>query len=296
MRYSMLFFLLFLPSAVIAQDFDAVEIESTRLTDSIYMMTGEGGNMALFIGEDVTFLIDDQFAPLTAKIKAAVAQWTDRPVEYIVNTHWHFDHTDGNENFGGEGALIISHENSRRRMSEDQLVALFDRPQPAYSADGLPKITFTESLTLHLNGETIEIFHRGNAHTDGDAVIHFLESNIIHTGDVFVRYGFPFIDEPKGGSIDGMIETAAYIAGLSDDETQIIPGHGALSTRADVIAYKEMLETIRDRVRALMEEGKTLEEIALSDPTSGFEPQGVETESFIKIVYDSLKKRGNSGN
>jgi glyoxylase-like metal-dependent hydrolase (beta-lactamase superfamily II) len=260
------------------------------------MMTGEGGNMALFIGEDVTFLIDDQFAPLTAKIKAAVAQWTDRPVEYIVNMHWHFDHTDGNENFGGEGALIISHENSRRRMSEDQLVALFDRPQPAYSADGLPKITFTESLTLHLNGETIEIFHRGNAHTDGDAVIHFLESNIIHTGDVFVRYGFPFIDEPNGGSIDGMIETAAYIAGLSDDETQIIPGHGALSTRADVIAYKEMLETIRDRVRALMEEGKTLEEIALSDPTSGFEPQGVETESFIKIVYDSLKKRGNSGN
>ncbi len=275
------------PGAVAAQDFDAVEIQTVQVSDSIYMLVGEGGNIGVSVGDDGVFIIDDQFAPLTDKIKAAIAEITDEPVQFVINSHYHYDHTDGNENFGGEGAIIVAHENSRARMATDQVLEAFDYLQEAYSAEGLPKITFTESLRFHYNGQTIDVFHAPGAHTDGDAIIWFREANVVHTGDVFVRYFPPFIDQPSGGSINGIIAAVERIAGMADDETRFIPGHGEVSSKEDVIAFGERLGAIRDRVVALIAEGKTLEEVIAADPTGG----GESAAGWVGFVYEELSSR-----
>ncbi len=291
MRNTLIALIGFIPLVSGAQDFDAVEIKTTKLSDSIYMLEGSGGNIGVCIGEDGTFIVDDQFAPLTKKITVAIGNLPPKPVQFVVNTHWHFDHTDGNENFGKAGAFIVSHENSRERMANDQLIALFGREMKAYPQEALPKITFRKSMSFHYNGETINIFHVGRAHTDGDAIVHFVESNVLHMGDVFVRYVFPFIDEPNGGNVNGLIRTLDKAADLADGETQIIPGHGPLSTKQDLLDFRQMLTKIRDRVKVKVREGKTLEEIIASDPTRGYKATGsVTKDAFVKIVYDSLKK------
>lgn len=291
MRKTSSFLICFFVTASLAQDFDAVKIKTKKLSESIYMLEGSGGNIGVCIGEDGTFIIDDQFAPLTEKITAAIGKITPKPVQFLINTHWHFDHTDGNENFGSAGAIIVSHENSRKRMARDEVVALVGTEQKAYSRDGLPKITFKESMSFHYNGETINIFHIGRAHTDGDAIVHFVESNVLHMGDVFVRYVFPFIDEPNGGNINGMIETLDKAAELANNQTQIIPGHGQVSNRKDLLDYRKMLVTIRDRIKIQVEKGKTLKQIIASNPTQDYEGSDfVAKDDFVKIVYDSIKK------
>jgi len=282
---------LILPAICLGQDFDQIEIETTRVAGSIYLLQGSGGNIAVSVGDDGTFMVDDQFAPLTAKITGAIANLTPDPVRFVLNTHWHYDHTDGNENFGRAGALIISHENSRRRMETDQVVSLSNRPQPAYSAIGLPKITFDESMRFYYNGELIDVVHLGPAHTDGDAVVYFRDSNVIHTGDVFVRYGLPFVDGPNGGSLDGTIESAWTIAGLIDDETIIIPGHGQLSSRADLLSYREMLVTIRGRIRSQIDQGRTVDQIVASNPARGFAEPGPGTERWVRAAWEDLRQR-----
>jgi len=273
------------------QNFDSVQILSTKLTASIYMLEGRGGgNIGLCIGSDGTFIIDDQYAPLTGKIKTAIAKLTDKPVQFIINTHWHGDHSGGNENLGKEGGIIVSQENSRKRMQADQFFGLPPHTQAAYSAIGLPKITFAKSMTIYYNGETIQIFHIANAHTDGDAIIYFEKSNVVHMGDVFVRYGFPLIDEPNGGNINGMIETIDSVIVLVNESTIIVPGHGELSKKQDLITYNTMLRTVRDRVKKQMEQGKKLEEIISADPMNDFEKKGIGVKDFITIVYNSLLK------
>ena len=291
MRKTSSFLICFFVTASLAQDFDAVKIKTKKLSESIYMLEGSGGNIGVCIGEDGTFIIDDQFAPLTEKITAAIGKITPKPVQFLINTHWHFDHTDGNENFGSAGAIIVSHENSRKRMARDEVVALVGTEQKAYSRDGLPKITFKESMSFHYNGETINIFHIGRAHTDGDAIVHFVESNVLHMGDVFVRYVFPFIDEPNGGNINGMIKTLDKAAELANNQTQIIPGHGQVSNKKDLLDYRKMLVTIRDRIKIQVEKDKTLKQIIASNPTQGYEGSDfVAKDDFVKIVYDSIKK------
>ena len=215
--------LLVCPALGAAQDFDNIQIQTTRIAESIYMLQGSGGNIGVSIGDDGTFIVDDQFAPLTDKIVAAIAELTDNPVDFVVNSHWHYDHSDGNENFGPAGALIVAQDNSRKRMETDQVVSLLNRFQGAYSEVGLPKITFLESMRFYFNDNTIDVIHTGPGHTDGDAQVYFRDSNVIHTGDMFVRYGLPFIDQPNGGSMDGMIDAVWSIAGLIDDDTVIIP-------------------------------------------------------------------------
>jgi glyoxylase-like metal-dependent hydrolase (beta-lactamase superfamily II) len=280
--------LLVSPVLALAQDFSQVQITTVPVRGSIYMLQGSGGNIGVSIGDDGTFIIDDQFAPLTEKIQAAIRALTPNPVRFVVNSHWHYDHSDGNENFGRAGALIVSHDNSRKRMETDQIVSLSNRPQPPYDEVGLPKITFHDSMRFYYNGDLIDVLHLGPAHTDGDAVIHFRDTNVIHTGDVFVRYGLPFIDNPNGGSIDGMIDSTWDIAGLIDDDTVIIPGHGQLSTRADLLAYREMLVTLRDRIRSQMAQGHSVDQIVASDPTRGYAEPGAGTERWIRAAYDDL--------
>jgi len=280
--------LLMSPVLGMAQDFSQVQITTTPVRGSIYMLQGSGGNIGVSIGDDGTFIVDDQFAPLTQKIQAAIRALTPNPVRFVVNSHWHYDHSDGNENFGRAGALIVSQDNSRRRMESTQVVSLNGLVQEPYDAVGLPKITFHESMRFYYNGDLIDVLHHGPGHTDGDAVVYFRDTNVVHTGDMFVRYGLPFIDNPNGGSIDGMIDAAWAIAGLIDDQTIIIPGHGQLSTRADLLAYREMLVTIRGRIRTQMAQGRTADQIVASNPTRGYAEPGAGTERWIRAAVDDL--------
>ena len=274
-----------------AQNFDTAQIRSSKLTESVYMLEGAGGgNIGVCIGNDGVFIIDDQYAPLTEKVKAAIAKYTNKPVQFIINTHWHGDHSGGNENFGGQGAIIVSQENSRKRMEAEQFFGMPPHPQAAYSSAGLPKITFTQSMTFYYNKETIRIFHIAEAHTDGDAIIFFQQSNVVHMGDVFVRYGFPFIDEPNGGNINGMIETIDYVIREINDKTIIIPGHGQLSGKQDLINYNTMLRTVRDRVKKEMDAGKSIDEIIETQPLKGYVQAGNNANNIVKIVYNSILK------
>ena len=278
------------------ENFDEVKVKSLKINESIYVLKSEGGgviggNVGVCVGKDGTFIIDDSFAKLSDKFKNAIRKLTDKKVNFVVNTHFHFDHTDGNESFGKDGAIIISQTNSRSRMMEDIVFPLFKKRQNAYSEVGLPKITLDEALKFHYNGHTINILHFGPAHTDGDLVIQFKESNVVHLGDLLVDYGFPFIDVPNGGSVDGLIATLEKISNMINDETVIIPGHGALAKKSDLLEFKNMLETIRDRISKGIEGGKTLGQIAESNPTKGFELGGpIPVNEFVKIIYSSLVK------
>ena len=272
-----------------AQNFDTVQIKTFKMSETIYMLEGSGGNIGVLTGKDGTVMIDDQFAPLSEKIKTAIKKISGVPVRFVINTHFHGDHVGGNENFGKDGAIIVAQSNSRLRMSTDQFNATFKQTQKAAPYDALPKVTFGDSVTLHLNGETLQVMHIKNAHTDGDAIICFKESNVIHTGDVFVRYGLPFIDQPAGGSIDGMIAGVDVILNVANDNTKIIPGHGAIATKKDVQDYKNMLVTVRNRIADGMKQGKTLDAIIAMDPTKEY-TAGFDRSAFIMLVYDSLKK------
>ena len=276
-------------SSVIGQNMDLVKIKTTPITANIFMLEGQGGNMAAINGKDGLVLIDDEYTPLSEKIKTALHAINSKPVRFLINTHFHIDHTGGNKNFAGDGAIIVAQENSRQRMTIDQFITAFKIAQKASDPDALPKITFTDSLRLYLNNETLQVIHIKNAHTDGDAIIFFKESNVLHAGDVFVRYGLPLIDQEHGGSIDGMINGVKKILLLVNENTVIIPGHGGLAKKKDLQDYLQMLETIRSRIVKLMSGGKTLKEVIAAKPVDDF-PAAFLREVFVETVYNSLKK------
>lgn len=281
-------FIFALSFSIYSQNYDSVQIKTTRLTESIYMLEGAGGNIGVLVGNDGIIIIDDQFAPLTEKIKTALSKISSKPVKFVVNTHFHGDHAEGNENFGNQGAIIVAHDNARKRLSVDYFFEAFKQTQKATSYEGLPKVTFADSVTFHMNGETVHVFYAKNAHTDGDVIIQFKESNIIHCGDVFVRYGFPFIDQGAGGSIDGMIKAIERLIAITNEQTKIIPGHGAMSTKKDLIDFKNMLVTVRTRIADGIKQGKTLQQIADSDPLKGYIVI-VDKWFFVQSIYNSLK-------
>ncbi len=294
LRLSALVLAFVLTTSLAGQDMRDVSIKSIRITDSVYMLTGRGGNIGLSVGEDGVFLIDDQFAPLTDKILAAVAELTDDPIQFVVNTHWHPDHTGGNENLGEAGAIIVAHENVRKRMSTEQFIAAFNNRSPPSPAEALPVITFTDSITLHYNGDELRVVHMEPAHTDGDSVIFFRKANVVHMGDTYFNGMYPFIDIGSGGSIDGMIEAARRVLGQVNDRTKIIPGHGALSDVRGLRAFVEMLETVRGRVQKLVDEGKSREDVVAARPTRDFDAQWgggfLEPDKWVGIVYDGTVK------
>ena len=278
-----------------AQGFDDVEIETQRLTDNVYMLIGQGGNIGVSAGDDGVFIIDDQFAPLTEKIVAAIRQITSEPVRFVFNTHWHGDHTGGNENLGEAGALIVAHDNVRERMSVEQVLERIGRPaaiEPAAPDGALPVVTFAGDVSFHINDDLLHAFHVEAAHTDGDAIVHFERANVVHMGDTFFRDRFPFIDTATGGSIDGMIAAAGAALALMDTETQVIPGHGPLSSRDDLTAYRDALRTMRNAVAALKEEGLALDEIQARRPiraqAEAWGQDRAAEENFVATIHHGL--------
>jgi glyoxylase-like metal-dependent hydrolase (beta-lactamase superfamily II) len=283
--------LLLAAPAAAQQDMSKVEIKVERIAPGVAVLFGAGGNIGLSYGEDGNIIVDDQFAPLTDKIAAAVATLDRDPVRFVINTHWHFDHTGGNENFGKRGAVIVAHDNVRKRMSTDQFIAAMNQKIPRSPKDALPVVTFAGGVTLHLNGDTLNVIHVANAHTDGDALVHWQKANVLHMGDTFFhKVTFPFVDLSSGGSIDGMIAAANRGILTANASTRIIPGHGPVASRADLIAYRDMLVDVRTKVAAGIAARRTLAQIKASAPAARYGmPDGfMKPDQFVEAVFNSL--------
>lgn len=274
------------------RDFSKVEIITEKINDHIYMLKGSGGNIGVCVGEDGVLMIDSQFAPLSDKIKAAVKKISNQPIQYLVNTHWHGDHTGGNKNFNSRQTLMIAHENVYNRMSKDQLMKAFSRPVPASAKTARPEITFSEELTLHHNGETIMVFHVDNAHTDGDAMVYFANSNVLHMGDTYFNGRYPYIDLTSGGSIDGLLTAINTAIMITDEDTKVIPGHGNLSNKKELLQYRNVVLTVRDRVRMAIKKGQNLEEIKAAKLNADYDESWgagfIGPEKIVDIIYTSL--------
>lgn len=274
-----------------AQTDDSVETVTVR-DGSVYMLVGRGGNIGLSVGDDGAFLVDDKFAPMTDEIRDAVRGVNGGEVRFVLNTHWHGDHTGGNESFGEAGALIVAHENVRKRMNPGELSDLLGRSEQA-PAGALPVVTFDDAVTFHWNGDQIRAFHVAHAHTDGDAVIHLAESDVLHMGDIYFNGFYPFIDVESGGSIDGLIEGARAGLERAGPETRIIPGHGPLSDRDELGSYLHMLQTVRHRVRAMIDDGMSEDEVVDAAPTADFDgawggSDFMPPERFVRLAYQGL--------
>jgi glyoxylase-like metal-dependent hydrolase (beta-lactamase superfamily II) len=274
------------------QDLSKVEIRTERLGPGVAVLFGAGGNIGVSYGPDGNVIVDDQFAPLTERIVSAVRRLKDDPVRFVINTHWHFDHTGGNENFGKRGAVILAHRNVRERMSTDQFLTALNQKVPASPHEALPVVTFEDGVTLHLNGDTVHAIHVKNAHTDGDSLVHWQKADVLHMGDTFFhRDSFPFVDLSSGGSIDGLIAAIGKALQIAGPATKIIPGHGPVATRAELAAYRAMLIDIRAKVAAGIRAKRTLAQIQATKPAARYGmPSGFITpDRFVEAVYNSLR-------
>jgi glyoxylase-like metal-dependent hydrolase (beta-lactamase superfamily II) len=267
-----------------AQNLDEVVIETIKLSNQLYMLVGGGGNVGVSVGDDGVFVIDDKYEPLTPKIVAAIKNLTDKDVKFLANTHHHGDHTGGNANMKNLGATIIAHDNVRRNMEMSDS-----------NKDGLPIITFNDKLSLYINGEKVSVFHVDHAHTDGDAMLFFNQSNVLHTGDVYFNNMYPYIDLNSGGSINGYIEAVKKGLEAINDDTKIIPGHGKVSNKAEYKTFLTMLETLKIKVMDEINKGKTEDEVAADTSITktyddlGYSWAFINSEKIRRTIYKSLK-------
>jgi cyclase len=280
------------PSHAQQTDWAAVQVKTEKVADGVWLLTGRGGDVGVCAGPDGVFMIDGSYSPLTDKLLAAVRTLSDQPVRWVLDTHWHGDHVGGNANLRKVGALVLAHENVRRRMAADQYMVTFDRKVPAAPPEALPVMTFSDSVTFHINGDTLVIVHMPRAHTDGDAVVWFRRVDVLHTGDLFFNGTFPVIDISNGGSIDGMIRAADLLLAGVGPATRIIPGHGPLAGRAELQAFRDMLASVRARVWTLVAAGKPRDEAVAARPIDdigavwgkGF----ITSDALVKTVYEDL--------
>ena len=280
-----------------AQDYSKVEVRTVDVGSGIAMLAGAGGNIAVCVGEDGAIVVDDEFAPLVPRIEAAVAAFARsrgaRPeVRFVLNTHWHGDHTGGNEALARAGALIVAHDNVRTRMTHEQVMPLQGRTVPPSPPLALPVLTFDHDATLYRNGQTLRAIHVPHAHTDGDVLVHFVEANVLHMGDTFFAGTYPFIDLESGGSLEGVIDAVRRGLALADAQTRIIPGHGPLSDRDGLRAYLDMLVEVRDAVQAAIDAGQTLEQVRAAHPLRSLDARWahgfIDGDTMVAIAYRSL--------
>ena len=268
--------LLITPLLSAQQDFSAVEIVPHHVAGSFYYLEGAGGNIGLSVGEDGVIMIDDQFAPLTDKIIAAISQLNNGEIRFLINTHVHGDHTGGNENMGKRGVLILARDEVRVRLSEQS------------PTEALPVLTYNDTITIHLNGEEVHAFSVPPAHTDGDSFIHFRTSDVIHTGDVFRTTAFPVIDTNNGGTLNGTLAALGRLIGIAGPDTKIVPGHGVVSNRMDVIGFRDMILDVKSRVEPMVAQGRSYDQVAAADPTSAYNAKYGDSERFLRALYSEL--------
>jgi cyclase len=268
------------------------EIRTVKLTDKLYLLEGAGGNVVVFVWDDGVLLVDDKIAPASAQVKAAVAAITPKPIRFVVNTHWHPDHRGGNAALAGDGAVIVAHENVRRRLSVDGFVEVFARKQPAPPREALPIVTFTRDVTFHLGEEEISVVHVERAHTDGDSFVRFRTANVLHMGDCYLNGSYPVIDYSNGGAYTGIIAAADTALGMVDNGTRIIPGHGRVSNDRELRKWRDMLATILDSVKTLVTSGKSLEQVKQARPTKewddDFPKSFVTSDHVVEEAYRAV--------
>ena len=279
-------------SSVPAQE-NEVEFKSFQLSDTVYMLKGAGGNVGISAGDDGLYIIDDQVKPVTDQLLDAIKEISDAPIRFVINTHYHYDHTGGNETLGGQGTVIIAHDNIRRRMNSEQVNIFLGSTTPAYPAPALPVLTFNDQISLHLNGESATAYYVANGHTDGDSIIHFPVSNVIHMGDMHFNGLYPFIDLDAGGSIQGMIAAAELGLSLANESTHIIPGHGPLATVEDLENYRAFLAKATANVQQLIDQGLDLQQTIAAEPTKEWDESlgkaWITPAQFVTFIYNSLK-------
>ncbi len=269
-----------------------VEYIATPLSSTVTMIKGKGGNIAVSSGQDGVFIIDDQLKPLTDQLLASIAEVSEQPIRFVINTHYHGDHVGGNETLGGAGSVIIAHDNVRQRMTSEQFSNFMNSTTPAWPKDSLPVVTFNDRVTLHLNGEAVTVTHVPRGHTDGDSIVHFPDSNVLHMGDIFFNGLYPYIDLDGGGSIQGMIAAVELGVGMADAETRIIPGHGPLSDLNGLQEYLAFLTKARDNVQALIDQGMSLQQAIDANPTAEWDETlgkvWIKPEQLVIFIYNSL--------
>ena len=271
-------------------DWSKVQMKATKVAGNVYMLEGAGGNIGVSVGDDGILIVDDQYAPVAHKIRAALKDIADKKLRFILNTHWHGDHTGGNVVFGPE-APIIAHDNVRKRMSTEQRSEFFKRTTPAAPKEALPVVTFNQNLTVHFNGEEIRAIHYPHGHTDGDSVIFFTSSNVVHLGDNFFAGRFPFVDLDSGGNVEGLIKNIGEIIDKIPAGVKLIPGHGPLSTVDDLKTYHSMLIKTTDIVRQKIAAGKSLDQVkteGLPDEWKSWGTGFIKTDMWLELVYKSL--------
>jgi cyclase len=275
------------------EDFSKVTITTTKVAEGIYMLEGSGGNIGVSVGDDGVIVIDDEFAPLTPKIQEAITKISPKPIKFVLNTHWHGDHVGGNENLAAAGAVIIAHDNVRKRMSTGQFMELMKRQVPPAPPKALPVVTFASDITLHLNGEDIRVIHVDPAHTDGDSIIVFPKAKVVHMGDCFMTISYPFVDLGSGGNFDGFVSAADKALGMVDDSFKIIPGHGTLAVKADLKGWRDMLAAIRTRVKKQVDAGKSLDAIQKQKPTAEWDEKWgkafIKPDQVVEAAFTAIK-------
>ena len=270
-----------------------VEFTTIQLSDSIYMLEGRGGNIGISTGKDGLYIIDDQVKPITTALLQAIRKVSNKPIKFVINTHYHADHVGGNEAIGGAGAVIIAHDNIRNRMTTRQVSKFTKTTTPPYPRDALPVVTFNDRMSLHFNGESATAYHVANGHTDGDSIIHFPVSNVIHMGDMYFNGLYPYVDLDAGGSMEGLVRAADLALSMANESTRIIPGHGPLAMVEDLKNYRDFLIEASANVQELIDQGMDLQQIIAEQPTKEWDETlgkvWITPPQFVTFIYNSLE-------